>query len=852
MALRRRAIPLFAIWSLALIGGSLWFFHRELQTTHLRAIERSAALIPRPRLILALLLTGLSYGVQIGYDALALRTVGRQVPRATLFLASFLGQAFGNTIGLPLLGGAPPRIRIYAAAGLSPTEIAVVLGSTSLTFVLGLFTMAGGLCLALPAVLPAELGLPMRSVAPFGWAALALVVLGVGLLAALRRRARFAGAPLPLPGPGTALAQAAVGAVDLALAGGALYVLLPAGALAPATALGAYLLALAPGVASQVPGGLGVFETAFSFFTSERVPMPALAASLVTYRLIYYLAPLALALVALGLIELRDRRRDLLQIARAIGGIPPWLPTQILACMTLLGGALLLFSGATPATASRMAFLARVLPLPVIELSHFAGSLIGIALLFLANGLLRRLDAAYVLTALLLFLGALASLLKGLDYEEAAFLLFLLLALLPCRRHFYRRTSLFAAPFTAPWTTAVVAVLASSVWLGLFAYKHVEYSHRLWWQFAIGAGGSGDASRFLRASTGAAALVLVIALARLWRASPPSPEPVSDPARIRALVDASPDTNAYLALLGDKRFLWSEAQNAFLMYAIEGRTWVAMGDPVGAESEWPELVWRFRELAARYEGYPAYFQVRATHLPLYLDLGLVTVKLGEEARVPLAEFSLEGPRRAALRQAWRRAEREGASFAVLMPPAVASELPALGAVSEAWLVHKRTREKRFSLGTFDPDYVAACPVAVVKRDGAIIAFANLWAGTAREEAAIDLMRHTPEAHGIMDYLFVELLLWAKTTGYRWFNLGMAPLTGIEHRPLAPLWNRLAALAYTHGELFYNFQGLRKYKEKFDPVWEPRYLVSPGGLVLPRNVASIALLTSGGLKGLWRK
>ncbi|HWN80737.1 MAG TPA: hypothetical protein VNM87_01455, partial [Candidatus Udaeobacter sp.] len=136
MALRRLARPWFAIWSLGLIGGSLWFFHRELASTHLRAIEQSAAAIPRPRLALALLVTGLSYALQVAYDALALQTVGRRVPWPAVVQASFLGQAFGNSIGLPLLGAAPPRIRIYAAAGLTPVEIAVVLGSVSLTFVL--------------------------------------------------------------------------------------------------------------------------------------------------------------------------------------------------------------------------------------------------------------------------------------------------------------------------------------------------------------------------------------------------------------------------------------------------------------------------------------------------------------------------------------------------------------------------------------------------------------------------------------------------------------------------------------------------------------------------------------------
>ncbi len=86
----------------------------------------------------------------------------------------------------------------------------------------------------------------------------------------------------------------------------------------------------------------------------------------------------------------------------------------------------------------------------------------------------------------------------------------------------------------------------------------------------------------------------------------------------------------------------------------------------------------------------------------------------------------------------------------------------------------------------------------------------------------------------MDYLFVELMLWGRAQSYEWFNLGMAPLSGLDVGPLAPLWNRLGTLVFRHGEHFYNFQGLRQYKEKFHPQWEPKYLASPGGLRLPHN------------------
>jgi phosphatidylglycerol lysyltransferase len=142
---------------------------------------------------------------------------------------------------------------------------------------------------------------------------------------------------------------------------------------------------------------------------------------------------------------------------------------------------------------------------------------------------------------------------------------------------------------------------------------------------------------------------------------------------------------------------------------------------------------------------------------------------------------------------------------------------------------------------------------VVRHKGRIAAFANLWLGAEKEELSPDLMRFHPEApENVMEYLFIALMLWGKAEGYRWFNLGMAPLSGLQNRALAPLWNRLGALVFRFGENFYNFRGLRQYKQKFDPAWEPKYLASPGGLALPRILAATGALISGGLKGVVAK
>ena len=278
-----------------------------------------------------------------------------------------------------------------------------------------------------------------------------------------------------------------------------------------------------------------------------------------------------------------------------------------------------------------------------------------------------------------------------------------------------------------------------------------------------------------------------------------------------------------------------------------------MGDPVGTEAEYSELVWTYRELCDQHRGWCVFYEVSKEHLPLYLDLGLAPLKIGEEARVPMGGFSLEGREWRSLRHLAHRMEREAVTFEIVPPDQVPAWLPEFRRISAAWLGTRNTREKGFSLGRFDEAYLCHFPAAVVRQAGKPVAFVNLWLNAGLEEFSADLMRYVPEAPaGTMDYLFLQLMVWGSARQYRWFNLGMAPLAGLENRPLAPAWQRVGALVYRHGEQFYNFEGLREYKQKFNPVWEPKYLVYPGRLNLPQVLVSITSLISGGIRGVVAK
>jgi phosphatidylglycerol lysyltransferase len=106
------------------------------------------------------------------------------------------------------------------------------------------------------------------------------------------------------------------------------------------------------------------------------------------------------------------------------------------------------------------------------------------------------------------------------------------------------------------------------------------------------------------------------------------------------------------------------------------------------------------------------------------------------------------------------------------------------------------------------------------------------------------MRFLPSApEGILDYLLVELMLQSKQKGYRWFNLGIAPLLDVENNPMAPVWHRVGKLIYRQSEHFTTMESLRRFEESFRPVWRAKYLASPGGFNAPRILRDIARLTA---------
>lgn len=834
-----RLKKLFPLVVIAIFLGAVYLLTKELKHYDIHQIRAAVAHIPNWRLWAAVGLTIVNYLFLIGYDFLAVRAIQHPLPLRKISLASFTGFVISYNFGA-LLGGTSVRYRLYSAWGLSAVEILQLVIMLGTTYWIGVFALAGCVFIIQPFPVPASLHLPFVNVQSIGYGLLAVAAVYAVLPYIRKSPIAIKGIEFQFPKTSMTLLQLLVSAVDLMLVGAILYTILgPDLTIGYPEFLGMFLLATVAVVLSHVPGGVGVFELVI--LTLVASPSSAkILAGLLVFRVIYYLIPLFIALVMLGIHELTLQRGLTRRIADGMNRWSVTVTPLVLSWCTLLAGAVLLFSGATPIVKTRLAHLEQTIPLPLVEVSHFIGSLIGAALLVLARGLQRRLDSAWWCITGLLGLGIVVSLLKGFDYEEAILLGLLLIALLLSRKQYYRKGALIHARFSLAWTATILVILVCSLWLGLFAYRHVDYSDELWWVFTF----KGNASRFMRGSIGAVVFLMLFAFYKLMDAHKPrTQEPTADELKaVEQIVRESPKTEAALALLGDKSFLINEPQTAFLMYGVQKRSWITFGDPVGPQAERAELVWQFRELVDQYDGWPVFYQVEPENLSIYLDQGMSILKLGEEARVPLPSFDIAGSSRHSLRKTLNHCQKEECEFSIIPVEQVPEILPDLKEISDAWLAEKQVNEKGFSLGFFDAGYLQNFPMGIVKQKGKIIAFANVLEGAQRDELSVDLMRYRPDAPAsVMEYLFIELMLWGKAAGYAWFNFGMAPLSGMQSRPLAPVWNKTANLIFRHGDHFYHFEGLRSYKDKFDPVWTPKYLASPGGLALPQILADVVAL-----------
>jgi phosphatidylglycerol lysyltransferase len=840
---------------LALVGWLLW---HEIDEFPLPDIQRTLLDVPTlPALgVAALALFAVAFTGCV--DWLIGRWLKLSLPARELLRLAFVANGMANMLNLSGAMGASIRVMGLAGHKVPLSRTAALIGMQALALMSGLSLLV--IVTLATSSLPMSSGTPQRVVAGIVLALAALYLPVYFFLTTRRALMRWLPGDVGLPPLRLKLQLTAVSFVDWLLAAATLYACLYLSGehVKPGLLLGAFAGAGVLGLVSQVPGGLGVFDGLILIaLTDAGYDKASILSGLMLFRITYYLLPL-LGGLYVGSEMLTQRLPVLTRLRGRLAGHPLFgvlglpaamlgdLGVRLLAILTFGAGAMQLASAAIPTVSSHVEVVREHVPILAVESSYWFSILSGVLLLGLARGIDGRLRVAYRLAQWLLLISATLAIPKGLHFGEAAFLLAVAALLRTRKRAFTRQAMTLGSATTAGWYAGLLICVLVFFAIGV-AQVLGDDSFDLFY-FGFGEHTS-------RIGRGLLAALLGLVLYLIWQVFAVRRPPLTLPARseleqARAVYAAHGGGEfAHLTFMRDKHLFWAADRQAVVAYGAIRNRLVALGSPCGPASALDRAILDFRRFADAQDRVPVFYEVLEPELSHYHDHGFDLFKLGELAIIRLDEFSLAGKRWEDLRQAVNRSAKEQLAFEIAQPPHDSVVLAEVERVSGAWLTDKGSAEKGFSLGRYDADYIAASPLALVRRAGELIAFANLVPPYGPGDAAsVDLMRHVADApRSTMDFLFAKTMQWAQSQGHATFSLGMAPLSRVGDNPYARLNERLAALAFRYGNTLYNYQGVRRYKDKFKPEWTGSYLAYPRGVWVPALLIDIAALVAGGYR-----
>lgn len=849
-----------ALFPLVIIALVYWEGQHELKQVHFGRTIRELKGVPAHAIFQMMGIALLAVAVMSAYDYLIRAHFKLKVSLWSTFRYAWIANTFNNLIGFAGLAGVGLRTLLYKKSGVSSEVLApaivflsplMITGLSLLSWcnIVGLLPTAGlmhehrwlvfavwGMALYLPFFVFVQRSALYAKWINRGQGRTPWVTVGASVGASFLEWL-FAGLTFWIIGHH--------------LLGGVHFV----------TIFSIYTVAAIAGILSMAPGGIGAFDLiALLGLTQMGFQNDQALAVLVIYRLFYYIVPWLIGLV-LAALEIGVQGKKMLE--RAVPGLDASLnlwqriwrwPGQYsflsdlgvwaLGKLVFASGLVLLISAATPELLYRLKFTEELLSFPIMRLSHQLTVLIGFMLILLSRGISLRIRRAYVWTCISLLGGAVFAFTKGFDYEEAIFLLIVGVILWISKTRFYRVSAPVSRQSTARWVALTSLIAFAYYLLGSFVHrgflKHLPPGVHPEWLQRHGH----------VAFTAVSGLITAWLLLTMFVTLRPhrQPEALTGPPDMgrltRFLEQVEGNALTHMLFLGDKVFYWAQGGKVLLPFARARDKLVVLGDPLGPKELANAAISEFRQAADKYGLSVVFYQATPDYLSVYHEQGYHFFKLGEEAMVPLDSFTLSGRKNADLRSVGNRFEREGYRFEVTEPPHSSALLAELRSISAEWLNDRM--EKGYSLGWFKPSYLQLAPIAILRDEsGAILAFASLAPGyDGGQTLSIDLMRHLKSSpNGTMDYLFIRLIEWAKEQGYAHFNLGNAPLSSVGQNEGALKEEKLARLVFQKGSHWYGFSGLRRYKEKFSPEWEPRYLAYPASLPLPILTLDLVRLVS---------
>lgn len=298
------------IISACLFAIAFWILYHELKNYHYREIVHYYHELSLYRLLLAIFSSILSYLMLIGYDFLGMWYIRHPLGYGKIAFASYIGYAFSNSIGFSFISGGVIRYRFYSAWGLSAAEIAKVVAFCIFSSFLGFFTLAGISFLVKPETIPSYLRLPVYSVRPVGVFFIVLIAIYFSMIFFFKKPLSIKGRQLRLPSKKLFPAQILVSTLDWVFAAFTLYFLLPPNVkISLPGFISIFMTGQFAGLVSHVPGGLGIFEVVMLLLLPPVLTRSQIIGSLVSFRVVYYFIPLAIAALMLGARELLQLRQ---------------------------------------------------------------------------------------------------------------------------------------------------------------------------------------------------------------------------------------------------------------------------------------------------------------------------------------------------------------------------------------------------------------------------------------------------------------------------------------------------------------------------------------------------------------
>jgi len=603
-----------------------------------------------------------------------------------------------------------------------------------------------------------------------------------------------------------------------------------------------YIIAACAGIISMIPGGLGSFDLIFLWGMQDlHIPEEKVLVLLLFYRIGYYFIPFLLSLVFF--VRLYWQRWNQLwnNLPKAI---VQGLSHVILTMLVFLSGVILLLSASVPGIMSRLRIAQELLSLPIINVSHQLSVAAGFLLLGLSRGIEYSVKRTYDLTMLALILAALFSIFKGIDYEEAAFLIIVALLLKMSKGQFYRESYVLTWGKTITDVTIVLIVTSMYILIGYFNLPNAKITiPKKFVPYVIADYRDLFSSALIGLIIAFSILFIgyLISLPKKWKFERSSHH---EQEIMNHLSVYSGKVLSHLIFLHDKYIFWNRKRNVLISFQKYADKLIILGDPVGEKQDLSSAIEEFQEAADLYGYTPVFYQVSDDMLPYLHGHGFAFFKLGEEAFVDLKTFSLKGSKMKGLRALKHKFNGEQYYFEMLDPPHSNALMSELQEISDDWLLGRK--EKGFSLGFFNEEYLNRAPIAVVKDEKDHIQgfMSMMYVYDDHQTVSVDLIRVQQSApEGIIDFIFLSVIDWAIDKGYHRFNMGMAPLSNVGLSKFSFLSEKIAAQIFLHGHFIYHFQGLRKFKEKYTDSWEPKYLAYRRKSSLPFIMAQIALLIS---------